>query len=151
MQGGTAFADFLPVTHGGPFSYSFSGSGTLPAGGSVFFLHYNGLYSDKKNGVGEGTGFWTSGSSRADHMSAIENGGDVEFRAIYLCRLGNAGVCLPPRTLETKKRGAAVDVDTRYAETARPAHDNAEVLVSQLKWPFPRCSLDLNEVAFVLS
>ena len=48
----------------------------------------------------------------ADHMATIENGGDVEFRAIYLCRLGNAWVCLPPRTLETKKRRAAVDVNT---------------------------------------
>jgi hypothetical protein len=46
-------------------------------------------------------------------MATIENGGDVEFRAIYLCRLGNAGVYLPPRTLKTKKGGAAVDVDTR--------------------------------------
>jgi hypothetical protein len=45
----------------------------------------------------------------------------------------------------------AVDVDTRYAAKAvRPAHDNAEVLVSQLKWPFLRCSLDPKQVAFVL-
>ena len=53
------------------------------------------------------------GIESADHMATIENGGDVEFCAIYLSRLGNAGVCLPPWTLETKKRGAAVDVDTR--------------------------------------
>ena len=53
--------------------------------------------------------------------------------------------------LETKKRGAAVDVDTRYAaKTTGSAHDNAEVLVSQLEWSFLRRTLDFNKIALVL-
>jgi hypothetical protein len=44
-------------------------------------------------------------------MSAIENGGNVEFRAIYLCRFWDSRVYLPAWTLETKKGGAAIDVD----------------------------------------
>jgi hypothetical protein len=91
------------------------------------------------------------GIESADHMSAIKNRGDIEFRSTYLARLGNARVSLPPRTLETEKRGVPVDIHTRYAaKTTGLTHDNAEVLVSQLKWPFLRRSLDLNKVAFVL-
>jgi hypothetical protein len=44
------------------------------------------------------------GIESADHMSAIKNRGDIEFRSTYLARLGNARVSLPPRTLETEKR-----------------------------------------------
>jgi hypothetical protein len=56
-------------------------------------------------GVGQVSGTFDTphGIEAANHMSAIENGGDIEFRAIYLCRLRNARVYLPARTLETKK------------------------------------------------
>ena len=83
-------------------------------------------------GVGQASGVFDTphGIESANHMSAIENGGDIEFRAIYLCRLGNAGVCLPPRTLETEKGGAAVDVHARdAAKTTGSAHDNAEIFI----------------------
>src|SRR5262245_45020974 len=91
------------------------------------------------------------GIEPANHMSAIENGGDIKFRAIYLCRLGDARVYLPAWTLEAKKGGAAVDVYARYAAKATgSAHDNAEILVSELEGPFRRRSLDLHEVARVL-
>ena len=65
--------------------------------------------------VGQPTGAFRAphGIESADHMSAIEDRGDIEFRAAYLKRLGNTRVCLPPRTLETEKRGAPVDLDTR--------------------------------------
>ena len=39
------------------------------------------------------------GIESADHMATIKNGGDVEFRAVYLCRLGDARVYLPAWTL----------------------------------------------------
>ena len=61
------------------------------------------------------------------------------------------GSVFHPGRLKRKKGALPVDVDTRYAaKTTGSAHDNAEVLVSQLKWSFLRRSLDLNEVAFVL-
>jgi hypothetical protein len=83
-------------------------------------------------------------------MAPIENGGNIEFRPIHLCRLGYAGVYLPARTLETEKRGTPVDVHARYpAKATGSAHDDAEVLVSELKWPFLRGSLDLNQIALV--
>ena len=53
------------------------------------------------------------GIEPADHMSAIENCRDIEFRAVDLSCLRYARIRLPSRTLETKKKGAAVDIDTR--------------------------------------
>ena len=87
------------------------------------------------------------GIESADHMATIENGGDVEFCAIYLCRLGNAGVYLPPRRLKRKK-GALPSMLTPVRQQKR--RDRLMItLKSQLKWPFLRCSLDLKQVAFV--
>jgi hypothetical protein len=87
----------------------------------------------------------------ADHMAPVENGGNIEFRTIHLCRLRYTGVYLPARTLETEKRGAPVDVHARYpAKATGSAHDDAEVLVLKLKWPLLPRSLDLNQVVLVL-
>ena len=67
----------------------------------------------------------------ANHMSAIENGRNIELRSAQLSLLGNARIYLPSRPLDMKKGGAAINIDSRCtAETARSAHDNAEVLVS---------------------
>ena len=98
--------------------------------------------------VGQASGAFSTpdGIKPANHMSAIENSRNIKHSSAYLSVLRNARIYLPSRPLDMKKGRAAIDIDTRYtAETTRSAHDNAEVLVSKLKWPFLRRLLDLNK------
>jgi hypothetical protein len=61
------------------------------------------------------------------------------------------GSVFHPGRLKRKKGGAAAYVDARYdAKATGSAHDDTEILVSELEGPFRRCSLKLNEVARVL-
>jgi hypothetical protein len=71
--------------------------------------------------VGQPTGAFRAphGIESADHMSAIENRGDIELRAAYLKRFGKARVCLPSWTLETKKGALPSNVDSVMQQKRR--------------------------------
>jgi VPDSG-CTERM motif len=57
------FNDFTPILDGGPFHFSFSSSGTLCAGNTIYFTHISSLYGLLEEDGGRtpaavATGFW---------------------------------------------------------------------------------------------
>jgi hypothetical protein len=59
-----------------------------------------------------------TGSSRANHMSAIENGRNIELSSAHLSLLGNARIYLPSRPLDMKK-GALPSILTPVVQQRR--------------------------------